>query len=147
MNAELEEYISKQKEIVISSYEHGKSYSNIIIFGGYAGLFTIWGFTKDNIEKWQSLTVGILAIISIVIFVIFELASAWLRGSQVKKLMAQLEEAEKMDHFPEEYGKKEREHSAKFLIVWPYFFFGSVLTGIGAGIILLYSFIINLVNV
>lgn len=145
MTDELQKFIDKHKEVVITSFEHSKSYSNIIIFGGYAGLFAVWGFTKDNLEQWQSMWVGILAIISIVIFVIFELASAWMRGNQVKNLMAELEQAEKLHQFPEEYGKKEREHSAKLLKVWPYFFFSAAGTGIGAGVILLCSFIGNLV--
>ena len=145
MDENLEEFITKQKEITISSFEQSKSYSNIIIFGGYAGLFAVWNFTKSDLEKWQNLTVGLLAITSIIIFVIFELAGAWLRGNQVKNLMAQLEEAEKLEHFPEEYGKNERENAAKFLKVWPYFFFSSVLTGIGAAGVLIYSFIQNLI--
>lgn len=145
MDEGLKEFIAKQKEIVISSFEQSKSYSNIIIFGGYAGLFAVWNFTKNDLEKWQNSTVGLLAITSIIIFVIFELFGAWLRGNQVKDLMAQLEEAEKLEQFPEEYGKNERENAAKFMKIWPYFFFSSILTGIGAAAVLIYSFIKNLI--
>jgi hypothetical protein len=36
---ELQEFIQKQKEMLISSYEQAKSHSNIIMMGGYVGLF------------------------------------------------------------------------------------------------------------
>lgn len=144
MDENLEKFITKQKEIVVASYEQSKSYSNIIIFGGYAGLFAVWNFTKNDLEQWQSITVGLLAILSIMIFVVFELASAWLRGSQVKSLMAQLDEAEKLGSFPEDYGKLQRESATKFMKVWPYFFFGAALTGLGASAVLVYSFVQHL---
>jgi len=144
MDDELEKYIANQKEIIVSSYEQAKSYSNIIMFGGYAGLFAIWSFTKDDLEKWQSLTVGLLTAISILIFVLFELISTWLRGKQANSLMVQLKEAEELHKFPEEYGKSEQAMAAKHMKIWPYFFFGSVITGVGAAVILVYSFISGL---
>lgn len=145
MDEKLEKFVTTQKEIVVSSYEHAKSYSNIIIFGGYAGLFAVWNFTKNDLVQWQSMTVGLLAILSIVIFVMFELASAWLRGNQLKGLMAQLEQAQRLERFPEDYGRSQRESATKFMRVWPYFFFGAALTGLGAAGVLVYSFIQHLV--
>ncbi len=144
MDDELEKFITKQKEFVASSYDQAKSYSNIIMLGGYAGLFAIWNFTKDDLEKWQSFTVGLLAVISILIFVVFELISTWLRGKQASSLMVQLNEAEEMHRFPEDYGKSQQEMTAKYMKVWPYFFFGSVIAGVGAAGILIYSFISGL---
>ena len=144
MTDDLEEFIAKQKEVIVSSSEQAKSYSNIIMFGGYAGLFAIWNFTKDDLAKWQSLTVGLLTIISIFIFVIFELISTWLRGRQANTLMAQLREAEGLHKWPEEYGKSEQEIMTKYMKAWPYFFFCSVIAGAGAAVILIYSFVSGL---
>ncbi|MGH8428493.1 MAG: hypothetical protein ACRES7_11030 [Gammaproteobacteria bacterium] len=145
MNEEFSEFVQKQREMLISSYEQSKSYANIIIFGGYAGLFAVWNFTRDNLEKWQSLAVGLLAITSITIFVVFELISLWLRSNQIKNLIEQLGQAKELERFPEEYNKSEMERAVKFMAVWQYFFFGAVLTGIGAAAILIYSFICNLI--
>ena len=144
MDDDSDNFITKQKELVSSSYEQAKSYSNIIMLGGYAGLFAIWNFTKDDLEKWQSFTIGLLAVVSVLIFVVFELISTWLRGKQANSLIIQLNEAEEMHKFPEEYGKSQRETMEKYMKVWPYFFFGSVITGVGAAGILIYSFISGL---
>jgi hypothetical protein len=40
-DSELENFIQKQKEVISNSYQQAKEFSNIIILGGYAGLFTI----------------------------------------------------------------------------------------------------------
>lgn len=49
-DSELLDFIQKQKEVITNSYEHAKQYSNIIVLGGYAGLFAIWNFTKDALS-------------------------------------------------------------------------------------------------
>ena len=76
---EFDEFVKKQKEVITASHEHAKQYSNIIILAGYAGLFAIWNFTKQSLENWQTLSVGLLTIISVLIYIIFELYGAWLR--------------------------------------------------------------------
>ena len=143
--AELHKFIEKQKEVVRSSYEHGKQYSNIIIFGGYAGLFAVWNFTKDSLSEWQVLATGLFTLLSIFIFIVFELYGGWLRATQVYRQMKQLEKAEELNKFPEEYGEGERSRVDKFMAIWPYFFFGAIAYALIAAIILLYSFVYGLV--
>ena len=54
-DSDLKDLIHKQKEIITNSSEHAKQYLNIIILGGYAGLFTLWNFTRDYLLDWQAL--------------------------------------------------------------------------------------------
>ena len=141
---EFEEFIKKQKEVITASYEQAKQYSNIIILAGYAGLFAIWNFTKQSLENWQTLSVGLLTIISVLIYIIFELYGAWLRTTQVKNQMEELIDAEKLHKFPDEYGKGEISRVSIFMAVWPYFFFSAIAFAIGAASILIYSFVSKL---
>lgn len=145
MDKGLEEFIKKQKEVLASSYEHAKQYSNIIILGGYAGLFTIWNFTRESLEKWQVLTVGFCTLISLFIYIVFELYGAWLRSTQVNNQMKELLKAERLGQFPLEYGKSELARVQKFMAIWPYFFFGAILFALIAAFILMYSFISGLI--
>lgn len=142
--SEFEESVNKQKEVIASSYEQAKQYSNIVILAGYAGLFTIWNFTKDNLEVWEALSVGLLTIISILIYIIFELYGAWLRTTQVKNQMNELLEAERLHKFPDEYGKGEMSRAGVFMAIWPYFFFSAIAFALCAASILIYSFISKL---
>ena len=59
--------------------------------------------------------------------------------------MRELEKAENLNKFPEEYGKGELYRVSKFMKAWPYFFFSAIFFALGAAIILIYSFIIALV--
>lgn len=138
--------LQKQKEVIQSSYEHAKQYSNIVVLGGYAGLFAIWNFSKEALESWQVLAVGLCALISLVIYIVFELYGAWLRTTQVANQMNELIQAEQLQKFPEEYGKGELERSTRFMAKWPYFFFSSVGFALLAASLLIYSFIAGLVS-
>lgn len=142
---ELHDFIQKHKEVVRNTYEHAKQYSNLIIFGGYAGLFAVWNFTKDNLSDWQVWTTGLFALASIFIFIVFELYGTWLRSTQVINQMKELEKAEELNKFPEEYGRAERMRIDRFVAIWPYFFFSAVACALIAALILLYSFISALV--
>ena len=144
-DSELHNFIQKQKEVITNSYEHAKQYSNIIILGGYAGLFAIWNFTKDTISDRQVWSVGLLVLISLLIYIIFELYGSWLRTTQVNNQMKELLIAEQLNKFPEEYGKSELSRVSKFMSVWPYFFFGAVAFALSAAFILIYSFIAALI--
>jgi hypothetical protein len=137
--------IQKQKELIASSYEQAKNYSNIIMMGGYAGLFTIWNFTKSDLEKWQNITVGLLALISVFLFVLFELYGLWLRSTQTFNLISQLKIAEKLGSFPSSYGKQEIERTETLSKVWPYFFFSALGAALLAAAILAWSFVCKLI--
>ena len=145
MNKDLQEFIQKQKEVITTTYEQAKNYSNIIMMGGYAGLFAIWGFTKSNLDKWQSVSAGLLALFSVLIFVLFELYGLWLRSTQTFSLLNQLQKAERLDKFPDDYGKQELKRFEILAKLWPFFFFSAIATALLAALILVWSFISQLI--
>ena len=135
------EFIEKQKEVIVSSYEQAKSYSNIIIFGGYAGIFAIWNFTRSELESWQVLIVGLFVLLSLFFFISSELYGLWLRTTQNIKLLGELESAERLGEFPDEYGKSQHERAKQALKLWPFFFYPAVGFALLATLILMFSFI------
>jgi len=146
MDKELQAFVESQEKLVLSSYEQAKSYSNIIMMGGYVGLFAIWSFTKENLEQWQTMTVGLLAILSVFSFVLFEIYGLWLRSTQTISLLRQLGEAKRLHKFPDDYGKQEMKSTKTLAKLWPYFFFFTLGTGVLAGLLLLFAFISKLVG-
>lgn len=138
------EFIQDQKSMVSGTYEHAKQYANIIILGGYAGLFTIWNFSRDELIGWQVLLVGLFSLISLLAFISFEIFASWVRASQVNNQFAELEEAERLHEFPRNHGKDELERAQRFMKVWPYFFFTAVGFALVAVAILVYAFVSGL---
>ncbi|HBW82749.1 MAG TPA: hypothetical protein DEF79_01790 [Gammaproteobacteria bacterium] len=138
------EFIQEQKSVVSGTYEHAKQYANIIILGGYAGLFTIWNFSRDELIGWQVLLVGLFSLTSLLAFISFEIFASWVRASQVNNQFAELEEAERLHEFPKNYGKDELQRTQRFMKIWPYFFFTAVGFALGAVAILVYAFVSGL---
>jgi len=116
------------------------------MMGGYVGLFAVWNFTKNDIEQWQSIAVGLLAILSVLSFVLFEIYGTWLRTTESFNLMRQLKEAESLNKFPVDYGKQEMIRSERLAKIWPYFFFFTLVSGILAGGILIWAFVTKLIS-
>ena len=61
-----------EEESATQDLERAKSYTTLVISLGYAGMLTVWSFTSELVpDKVKALT-GIMAGISLVSFVIFE---------------------------------------------------------------------------
>lgn len=146
MDNEWKERIEARKEVIKTSYESAKSYANVIMMGGYAGLFTIWAFTKDRLEPWQVFSVALFALISVSIFITFEIYAIHVRGKIVKESWLELEKAGKLGEYPAEYGKVSTEMAIKHFRIWPWFFLGAILFAFLAVVVLLYSFITGLIK-
>ncbi|MBB3145025.1 hypothetical protein FHS21_001426 [Phyllobacterium trifolii] len=59
-------------EIQSAAFGHTTAYTAVIVFGGYAGIFTIWSNTKDHLSHTLANWVGLLLGVSIFCFVLFE---------------------------------------------------------------------------
>ncbi|SDL69096.1 hypothetical protein SAMN05661010_02292 [Modicisalibacter muralis] len=140
----LADFFKGQREMITHAYEQSKQYANVIVLGGYAGLFTIWSFTKEQLQDWQVLLVGLFVLLSFFFYLVFELYSSWLRSIQIINQLAELEEAEQQNKIPEEYGKSERQRAKRFIKLWPLFFFSAVGFALLAAGLLGYSFILGL---
>ena len=58
----------------------------------------------------------------------------------------QLNEAERLNKFPDNYAKKEMTRTKTMAKIWPYFFFFTVGTGLLAGLFLLWAFVCKLIG-
>jgi len=68
--------IEAQIRIISGVYEKANAYTNLITVAGYAGFFALWQLTKENLTRTQSLVSALLMVVSITIFVIFEIYKA-----------------------------------------------------------------------
>lgn len=62
------------QKLITVSYDKAASYTTVIIFGGYAGFFAIWQLTREYLSKEQALWSALLIMISMLSFVLFEVA-------------------------------------------------------------------------
>ena len=138
---EFQELVQKQKDLISNVYAQAHHYTTVIVFGGYAALFTLWNFTKEVLWDWQVFVIGLSITISMMLYISSEIYGAWKRGKQAQTQMNDLNDAQQMGKFPDEYGKLDIEQTNNFMAIWHYFFIGTVFFAVLAAFILLYSFI------
>ena len=118
--------------------QEARRYSTIIMTVGYVGLFTIWNFTKEELESWQVLLVGFLSITSLTIYIGFELYEQILTALWCSKQSSNTT-IENLLEFQSSTREK--------LLRWqPRCFIACIATGALAAVILMYSFITGLLK-
>lgn len=60
------------QKIITANIKKSIAYTNLMLFGGYAGFFALWQFTKEFLSRQQVLWAALLVFISLVCFIVFE---------------------------------------------------------------------------
>lgn len=136
------------KELLIdvqsAAYNHAAAYTTVVIFGGYAALFTIWSYTKDHLTERTTYWVALLLGISVLTFVFFEVFKMLLISREIMKMRKLI-----VKEHPPSALLAERErlaHSTNKLVqrvvvpIWIVALVVTILTGGGAAILLLSAF-------
>lgn len=67
--------------------EASSSYNQIVVLAGYAGFFTIWSATADDLPRWLVLLSGALMGISLIVYVGWTVIGMILLRSQMQRLL------------------------------------------------------------
>lgn len=105
-----------------------ESYTSIIMVIGYGALFTLWTQLKEAMPPWYFFLTGLLALVSAMLFVIFELLKVGV-SSHVNTQWTN----------DKDIGTWFAERQAGGMAVnrfWAFFFYPSVITGVSAGLLL-----------
>jgi hypothetical protein len=137
-------------EIQSAQFGHAAHYAAVIVFGGYAALFTVWSLTKQFMDARASFWTGMLIGISVLLFVSFEIfktfASAGVRTKQTALLNTASTAAE-LEEGIKRIRREANEFNSMVLIpIWLPIFILTVVTGVGAAGILIYHFASALVS-
>jgi hypothetical protein len=73
---QVEHAVNTMLTIVSDSYEKMTAYTNLLMVAGYAGFFALWQMSKDFLTKTETLSAALLTLISLAIFVFFEIYRA-----------------------------------------------------------------------
>lgn len=137
-----------------SLYEQARSYHNTVISIAYASFFAIWVFSRSYLPPKATVAIALLMGISIILYVFFEILNMLflqfatvkaMKAARIPRVANTLEEL--FDDAAEQRTRAERNLHAiqksglALLGAWPFFFVPSVLTGFGAGLLLLWNFL------
>jgi len=128
--------------VMSASYDKANTTANLIMIGGYASFFAVWGkFYEKFSPFWMSLS-GALMIFSVLIFIVWEIYKMTFYSTNLKDLYKIIEEKN-----PDAFNKKLKENeiatkkrTLEQLKIWYVILILTVVPGVSAGFILLYSF-------
>lgn len=105
-------------------------YTQLVMMVGYGAFFTLWVQTKQQMSGWLFASTGLLITVSLLVFIVVELAKAYVQGKYLPLVVAgELDQTE--------YEEKLRRQARH----WLWTFVVSVSTGLAAGCSLLFWFL------
>lgn len=118
----------RTQEYIERDEKSNETYAQIILAIGYAGMFTLWVQLKDSIPAWYYFFTGLLALISVSTFVIYEIIKVGLASYANTKWAedADLDAWWRQRMKYDEIGRK----------LWKYFYFPCFATGTAAAALL-----------
>lgn len=141
-----------QIKVLSAAFDKSIAYVNFIILGGYAGFFGLWQLTKDSISKQQSLFAALFALISLVLFISFELYKMVVSYRSMIKQSKVFHSNEcrsnpqlLLDEINKLQSVQERS-TPKFMFIWAITFFTAVLFAFTGAGILGYAFVCGLLK-
>ncbi|WP_316975726.1 hypothetical protein [Shumkonia mesophila] len=157
----VDDYVRIQRIVddqTVIIFDKSRSYINAVVTVGYASFFAIWGFTKDSIPEKVSTHVAIAMGISILLFVLFVVVDmlfityVTVKFNNNVRFNINFKTVSEAIAHSQEYGNKVdifqrdiKRASLSIIIIWPFFFVPSLLSGLYASILLLYNFLAKLV--
>ncbi len=145
-----EKIAEAQERLMTVSYDKAATYTTVIIFGGYAGFFAVWQLTKEYLSKPQALWSALFIVISLLTFVMFEVAKMVVVTRSVLAGLKPLQKPEvkrdpqKLLAALQNLDMVQSRRSRGFIVVWAVNVAICVLSALGGVGVLVYSFISGL---
>lgn len=143
LNAQMDRSIDFQDRI----FEKLTAYTNVVMLAGYAGLFALWSYTKEDISRTCSDLVAILLGISVFLYVTHEIFGGYIRSRNI------VAHAKNRPKDPSEYFANEKLISdaearllAKSAVIWKLVYWPTVLCAYAALLILMYNLLAKLLG-
>jgi len=140
----------KQEEIQKSNlqiFDRAQAYTNAMIVAGFAGVLTLWNFSRATLTERTTDTVALMLSISLICFVSNEIYAMLSNASEAHKFN-RLVDTTPQEFFKrwDEFQRRRRQVNKRHLSVWRITFFPTVFLAYGAGLLMVYNFIANLLG-
>jgi len=127
-SAQQKEELAAQRRVVdLMTEVHGKlidrsaAYTNLMLLGGYAGIFTIWSGTRANLPPRANVAIAVAIGVSLAVFIGFEIYKMVINGVRILKTQTFLTETIPLDQFNhrlEEFKKEEAKSPFGYVKIW-----------------------------
>jgi hypothetical protein len=139
--------IETQVKVLSATFDKSVAYTNLVILAAYAGYFGLWQLTKEYLTKEIALWSALLMLVSVIIFVAFEIIKMVVIQHNVidKAKVLRLPEVQRDPHALEkafrELGAVHERVLYHFMRIWVGALIATVFTGMAAASLLGYAFV------
>ncbi|MBO1024099.1 hypothetical protein IPU75_05180 [Ochrobactrum sp. SD129] len=144
---QIDEYRSELALNIRNINEETSRYVNIVSVIGYAGYFSTWGLTKDMLGEESTAFVGLCGILSVGLFVLWEMFNVMIRLKTVNSLGSIFREGVSIEHFNELAEDLKLEETRLILIYKPIHtvvFIISFVSAIAGGLVMAHKLFLAL---
>lgn len=138
---EKDEHVENLIRITSALYDKASAYTNIVIAAGFVGFFTVWGNMKDHLSIVQMSTSAFSITLSLTVFILWEVYMMWIRSKSINERHTVIKAPPaEFKVALEKQEKSEQLRNIQTHKIWRFALFFTVVPGIVAAGILIYSF-------
>jgi hypothetical protein len=135
-------------KIMSVSYDKAAAYSNLILIGGYAIFFTVWGKMYGELPPFNMKLSALFMSTSVLFFICWEIYKMIYYSNNLKGLHKITKETNPEKFFIDlkNYNLDEQEKNLRMVKIWYFVLIITIIPGVLGGAILLVSFANNLLK-
>src|SRR5450759_4948518 len=103
------EYRKTVVEIQSQLFDKAATYSNLIMVAGYAGMFTVWGNTRNQLPAHANILVALLLGFSLCVFVSYQIYKMSVHVNHFRRVRALLRESLPLQEFFDRHNELDRQ--------------------------------------
>lgn len=145
--SQMDQEIEMRTQIISAAYDRAATYTNLIIFAGYAGTFTLWSFTNDYLPEQAAITIALMVGISLFIFCGWEVYKMIYTSSSLRRQTNIMLQGLSPDKFSQAMLNAKVQTSKEAVKLYRYWIFILIFTiplGFGGALLMFYNFAANL---
>ncbi len=149
LEKQMEKEIEMRTQIISAAYDRAATYTNLIIFAGYAGTFTLWSFTKDFLPEKAAILIALMMGVSLFIFCGWEVYKMIQTSLSLRKQTNIMLQGLPPEKFGQAIQNEKIQTSKDAVKLYRYWFFVLALTiplGFGGALLMFYNFVANLLK-
>lgn len=130
-------------KVMSASYDKAAAYTNLILIGGYATFFTVWGKMYGELPSFNMKLSALFMSTSVLFFICWEIYKMFFNSDNLKGLYEITEEKnpEKFLIDLNNYNLNEQKKSLRLVKIWHFVLVITVIPGVLGGAILIVSFV------
>lgn len=128
-------------------FERGQAYSTAIMVAGYAGVFGLLAYSKDQLSHKAVDVISLSLAFSILLYIGWEIFGMLLRSCAANRFQKLISESpNRFFELLPQYDEVSRRVAGKVTVAWHIVLWPTILTGFFAGLLLIYNLLAHLIG-